>query len=82
MQYLQRPEEGVKSSEAGVTDHCELPCGCWESNPGYLQEPHLGHLSLHPQVSTPLSVQHFIKAGVSVCFMLFSPDRVLLCNSG
>ena len=31
----QRSEEGVGT---GVTDTCQLPCGCWESNPGSLQE--------------------------------------------
>ena len=31
---MQRPEEGIRSSGMGVTDNCELPCGCWESNPG------------------------------------------------
>jgi hypothetical protein len=24
--------------ETGVTDSCELPCGCWETNPGSLEE--------------------------------------------
>ena len=33
-----KPEEGIGSSENGVTDSCELPCGCWESNPGPLEE--------------------------------------------
>ena len=31
-------EEGVEFPGAGVTDSCELPCGCWESNLGPLQE--------------------------------------------
>ena len=26
------------SPASGVTDGCELPCGCWESNPGPLEE--------------------------------------------
>lgn len=26
--------EVVESSGAGVTDSCERPCGCWDSNPG------------------------------------------------
>ena len=30
--------EGVGYSGAGVTDRCELPCGCWELNPGLLEE--------------------------------------------
>jgi hypothetical protein len=35
--YLQRPEEGIRSLSAGVTDSCEPP-GCWDSNPGSLHE--------------------------------------------
>ena len=34
---LQWPEEGTGFSET-VTDGCELACGCWELNPGPLQE--------------------------------------------
>ena len=30
--------EGVGSPGTGVTDSCELPCGCWESNPHSLKE--------------------------------------------
>lgn len=26
--------EGVKSPETGVTDTCEVPCGCWKWNLG------------------------------------------------
>lgn len=28
----------VRVSEIGVTDCCEPPCGCWESNPSPLEE--------------------------------------------
>jgi hypothetical protein len=35
---LWKQKEGIEFSETGVTDHCELPCGCWESNQGLLQE--------------------------------------------
>jgi hypothetical protein len=31
------PEEGVKSAESRVTDSCEPPCGCCESNTGPLE---------------------------------------------
>ncbi|EDL97734.1 rCG42890 [Rattus norvegicus] len=31
-QCSQRPEEGIRSPETGVTA-CELPCGCWKSHP-------------------------------------------------
>ena len=30
--------EGVRSPGTGVTDKCELPCGCWEMNLGPLEE--------------------------------------------
>ena len=38
VKYSQRPEQGVGSPGAGVTDCCELPCGRWESNPDPLKE--------------------------------------------
>jgi hypothetical protein len=28
----------VRAQETGVIDSCELPCGCWELNPGPLKE--------------------------------------------
>ena len=34
----QRPGMGSRSSGTGVLDVGELPCGCWELNPGPLQE--------------------------------------------
>ena len=34
MQCWCKPEEGVRSPETGVADDCELPCRCWELNPG------------------------------------------------
>ncbi|KAL6040407.1 hypothetical protein STEG23_015188 [Scotinomys teguina] len=30
--------KGVESPGTGVIDSCELPCGCWELNPGCLKE--------------------------------------------
>ena len=36
--FPQRPEEDVRIFGAGVIDGCKLPCGCWELNPGHLQE--------------------------------------------
>lgn len=32
MQWLWRPEDGIKSPETRVTDSCEPPYGCWELN--------------------------------------------------
>lgn len=31
-------KRGHKTPKAGVTYGCELPCGCWNSNPGPLQK--------------------------------------------
>jgi hypothetical protein len=36
--YLWRSEEGIKFPQTGVTDSCELLCGCWELNVGPLKE--------------------------------------------
>ena len=35
---LVRPEGGDRSPGTGVTDSCEPPRGCWELNPGPLEE--------------------------------------------
>lgn len=32
------PEEGIGSPGSGVTDGCELRCGCWESNLDLLEK--------------------------------------------
>jgi hypothetical protein len=41
--------EGVRSPGTGVTDNCELSCGCWDLNLGPLEEQpvllELSHLS-------------------------------------
>jgi len=36
--YPQSPEEDIGFQRTGVTDGCELPCGCWGSSPGPLEE--------------------------------------------
>jgi hypothetical protein len=44
--------EGVRSLGTRVTDSCELPCGCWEFNPGPLEEQSVvltAEPSLQPQ---------------------------------
>ena len=30
--------EGIRSPGTGVTNSCELPCGCWDLNLGLLEE--------------------------------------------
>jgi hypothetical protein len=44
---LWRPEDSVGCPRSGVIESCERPCGCWESNPGSLEE-RLAHLSTSP----------------------------------
>jgi hypothetical protein len=38
LQHSWRQEEVVRSSGKRVTDCCEPSCGCWELNPGPLEE--------------------------------------------
>lgn len=38
VQNLQESEEGIRSPRPGATYGCELPYGCWEQNPGPLDE--------------------------------------------
>jgi hypothetical protein len=38
VQGLRRPEESIGSSGTGAIDVGESPCGCWELNPGPLEE--------------------------------------------
>ena len=33
------PAEGIGSPGTGVMDVCELLCWCWESNPGWEEQP-------------------------------------------
>lgn len=43
---VQCPQEAVRYSKTGFADGCELPSGCWEFNPGPLEEqPELSHIS-------------------------------------
>lgn len=39
--HFQKSEEGIRSPETRVTDHCEAPCEVEELNPGSLQEEQL-----------------------------------------
>jgi hypothetical protein len=60
--------EAVGSPGTGVTDRCELPCGCWELSPGPLEEqPVL--LTTEPSLQ-PFITFFFFQDRVS----LYSPD--------
>lgn len=50
--YPQRPEEGARSPEMGITDTWDPPSECWELNLGPLQEQQMlltAKSSLQPQ---------------------------------
>ena len=47
----------VRVSDLGVTDSCELPCGCWALNPGPLKEQSV-LLTTEPSPALFSSVQH------------------------
>lgn len=69
------PEENIRSLETEVADICELPCGCWESNLGLLEEQPV------PSAAEP-SLQHhtadcFNICGMSHPFYLFCLARKL-----
>ena len=63
----------AKSSGTGVKDTCELPCGCWELNPGPLEEQ-LVLLTTNPFLQ--LQHIHFKFSGASVAnfltFLIFT----------
>ena len=48
--YVQRPEDCIRYPGTGVTDDCELPCGCQELNSGPVEEQQV-LLTAEPQTS-------------------------------
>jgi hypothetical protein len=50
------PTEAIGSSGTGVTDSCELPCGCWDSISGPLEEQQV-LLTSEPSLQI---LEHFI----------------------
>lgn len=74
--YTQGSKEGTRSPGMGVTDGCELPHGCWELNPGPLEEQTV--LSPLSYLSSPSNGSVNISF---LCFFLFKRsggDLVLL----
>ena len=51
--------KGSTSPGTAVTDKCELPCGCWELNPGPLEEQ---PLLLTSELSLPALRVRFLKS--------------------
>lgn len=52
MHVQQKSEEGIRSPGTGATYGCELPYGCWEPNPGPLDEQPV--LSTAEHLSSPI----------------------------
>jgi hypothetical protein len=67
--------DGARSPGTGVTDRCELLCGCWELNPGPL-EGQLVCLTAGPSLQ-PMWYQFLSEAGSSVSEFI-SPKQLFL----
>jgi hypothetical protein len=65
--------EGVGSPGNGVTDSCELPCGCWEMNLSPMDEQ-LMLLTAGPSVS-PTTL--FLRQSLSLKLELANSARLL-----
>lgn len=63
--YSQGSEDGIRCRGNGATNHCELPCGCWEWNPSPLWE--------QPLVNK-LSLQQFPLSKFKICFPLLTSE--------
>jgi hypothetical protein len=59
---------GARSSATGVTDSCELSCGCWELN-SVLKDSALNHWAISPARSLSFQVRS----------RLGDNDKVLKC---
>ena len=63
--------EGVRFPAAGSSDSCELPYGCWELNPGPLEEQHV-------LLTTEPSLQCIMTTAVAPFFPLVLVTVILL----
>lgn len=59
-----RPEEAIGSPESGVTEGCELPCGCWELNLGCLEEQQVLFTTV-PSLQPPFYFKKCFKQGLA-----------------
>lgn len=53
----EKPEEGIRSSGAGIADGGRLQCGCWDLNSGPLQKQ---QVLLNCQAISPVPAQAFV----------------------
>ena len=56
----------VRSSGTGVTDNCELLCGCWDLNLGPLEEQLVFLTAELSHLSSPIRAGYFV--GLLACF--------------
>ena len=61
------PEDSIRFPGNGVTDGCEMPCGCWELNLGPLQKQQVLLTS-----KSPLQAPHIFLKEVTIDFVFFS----------
>jgi len=67
--------EGV---DPGVTDSWGLPCGCWELNPGLLEEQQSVLSTSEPYISL-VPKCFFVRGGARVGSFVFSFETGFLC---
>lgn len=66
-----KPEEGIRSSETGFADGCEVPYACWESNPDFLEgQPVL--LATETFLQSLLPFRLTLKGGDDVTPLIFT----------
>ena len=68
---------GQKRAPDPITDGCELPCGCWELNPGPLEEQAMlltSEPSLQP--SNYVLIDFFASLYVICCYSCFAAQHL------
>lgn len=68
--------EGVITPGTGVKNACELPCGCWEQNPGPWEEQELFSTPT-PHFSTRL-VSYDLQCFLRLCVLIFLKNHEIL----
>lgn len=69
--YLRRPEEVIRFPGTGVK-YFELPCGCWELNPGPLLEQ---HMLLPSEQALQLSLMDFTQSQFTLLRNALKTDK-------
>jgi hypothetical protein len=71
---LERPEEGIRFLDTGITDICEPPCRCWNpKSPGFLQEQQV-LFSAEPSLWPTILIIRFLalKGSMKRCMIRYS----------